>query len=675
MVKIYMISLLAATTCQFSVLPASALTPNDPDLEEQWYLNQVQAYEAWDVSTGNEEIVVAVLDTGLDLDHPDIVDNLWENIGEVPGDGIDNDGNGFIDDVHGWDFTDDNGDPEPKIGSEYSYAGSTHGTVVASVIGAVGDNSEGIAGINWEVKLMPVRILDELGSGLSSDASRAVNYAVANGADVINLSFSGFEPDGSLREAIRSAYFAGVVVVAAVGNNSDNGGDNLEVTPIFPACYEGEAKDWVVGVAATDENDNKADFSNYGPCVDISAPGIDIYGASLQDETQIDFQDFYAGGWQGTSAAAPMVAGAAALVKAVEPELDAQAIINVLQLSADPVAIGTDFAGQMGAGRLNLSRALEIAGSFSAEYETPTADPSWLIYTAPAADAEPLVTPYYATSYTEPSFYGYAETFSSGVRLASGDIDGDGEDEVVVGAGPGGGPQIRLFESDGTLVDQWFAFDESGRTGVFVATGDVNRDGVDEILVTEDVGGTGRVKMFTKEGAELGTIKAFEIGQLGVRVATADVDGDGVDEIVTGLGSGNKPRVRVFEPTGYFLGEFDAYAETYNKGIFVAGGDVNGDGVDEIVTGTDVGGGPHVRVFTGSGVLDYDFFAYNEAFRGGVRVAVGDMTGDGIAEIITAAGPGGGPHVRVWDHTEVVGQFFAEDEAYSGGVNLAVWDW
>jgi len=362
-------------------------------------------------------------------------------------------------------------------------------------------------------------------------------------------------------------------------------------------------------------------------------------------------------------------------VKAIEPELDAQAIINVLQLSADPVAIGTEYAGELGAGRLNIARALEISSNFSAEYTAPPVDPSWHIYTAPAADEVPIVTPYFATSQSESGWYAYAETFTGGVRLAAGDVDGDGVDEVIAGAGPGGGPQIRIFESDGTLLAQWFAFDESGRTGVFVAAGDVNGDGIDEILVTEDAGGTGRVKIFNLEGSVLGTVKAFELGGLGVRIAAADIDGDGIDELITGLGPGNKPRVRVYEPTGRFLGEFDAYAETYDKGIFVAGGDVNGDGVAEIITGTDVGGGPHVRVFTGSGVLDYDFFAYNEEFRGGVRVAVGDITGDGIAELITAAGPGGGPHVRVWTETSVTGQFFAEDDLFAGGINLAVWNW
>ncbi|MBU0531105.1 MAG: S8 family peptidase [Candidatus Uhrbacteria bacterium] len=362
--------------CLFLVAPAQALTPNDPLIANQWYLDQINAYGAWDISTGSNTVVVAVLDTGLDLDHPDIAGNLWTNPGEIAGDGIDNDDNGFIDDVHGWDFVDDNGDPSPDYSEEYALPGILHGTLIASVIGAVGNNGEGVAGLNWQVQLMPIRILDGLGSGSSGDATRAIDYAVANGATVINSSFSGFEADNSLLQALRRAHNNGVTVVAAVGNNESLGGDWLDEVPIYPACYHDETgSDWVIGVAATDKFDNKAGFSNYGSCVDISAPGSDIYGAQFYEPSQVEFNQEYGGGWEGTSAAAPMVAGTAALLEVMYPDLGPSEIQTVIKLSADPVAIGTDYAGLMGSGRLNVAKALEIGASFVESAITASSEP------------------------------------------------------------------------------------------------------------------------------------------------------------------------------------------------------------------------------------------------------------------------------------------------------------
>ena len=152
------------------------------------------------------------------------------------------------------------------------------------------------------------------------------------------------------------------------------------------------------------------------------------------------------------------------------------------------------------------------------------------------------------------------------------------------------------------------------------------------------------------------------------------MDGDGKEEILTALGAGYEPRVRIFDADGTQRGEFLAYASSYDRGVFVDGGDIDGDGKAEVVTGTDNGGGPHVRIFDEFGTVKGSFFAYDEAFRGGVRVAVGDLGEDGKAEIYTAAGPGGGPHVRIFDeHGKVTGSFFAFEEDLRNGVNVAVW--
>ncbi|MFH1142770.1 MAG: S8 family serine peptidase [Candidatus Uhrbacteria bacterium] len=649
------------------------MTPNDPDLDEQWYLDQISAYGAWDQTTGSNTVIVAILDSGLDLDHPDIKNNLWTNPGEIAGDGIDNDGNGYIDDIHGWDFIDNDGQPEPNFFQPYTNDAVIHGTLVAGIIGATADNNLGISGINWNVKLMPIRLLDGLGSGSSSDASEAVNYAVANGARVINSSFSGSLNDPLYRLAIRDAYYAGVAVIAAVGNNDDgNGAGNLGRYPIYPACYERvDGQDWVIGVGATDKNDNKADFSNYGDCVDISAPGVDVYGTLYQYLVDAELIDLYGGYWDGTSVAAPQVTGATALLLSIYPTLNVGQLQTVMQLSVDPVALGTVYQGQLGAGRLNIDQAIRLAANFA--LAEPEHNSSRSLVVSAHSDYQPEVRRF--NLYTEQLglIQAYDSGFTGGVRLAMGDVDGDGVEEIVTGAGPGGGPQVRVFELDGTLLSTFFAFEESNHAGIYVATGDVNGDGLDEIIVSSDRDSQGRVKAFDFGGNRLRTYWITEYSNQSIRVAVGDVDQDGIDEIITGLGPGGQPEVKVINWNGTVSNTFEAYATTYDKGIYVGVGDVDGDGIDEIVTGTDDGGGPHVRSFDQAGNVELSFFAYAENFRGGVHIGVGDMDGDGVDEIITAAGPGGGPHLRVFTGEDVIAQWYAFEEGFSGGINIALW--
>ncbi len=347
----------------FSTLAA---TSNDPFFQNQWYLQTISAPNAWETTTGSSQMIVAVLDTGFDLDHPDLSSNVWVNPGEIPGDGIDNDHNGYVDDVNGYDFVDHDANPLPNQNAPFDVDAVSHSTVIAGIIGAVGNNAEGIVGINWNLKLMSVRILDDKGSGNSASARDGVDYAVANGAKVISLSFTGFDLDPAFADSIHRAYEAGVVVVAAVGNTHD-GGINVDTKPIYPACHGEESnEDWVIGVASTGKNDVKSDFSNYGAlCTDISAPGEDIFSTAYQDSTWAPFaKNYYTSGWNGTSMAVPMVAGAVALLRSAYPTLTPAQIESVLRLSVDPVIAVGDAQGKMGAGRLNIASALAIAPSF-----------------------------------------------------------------------------------------------------------------------------------------------------------------------------------------------------------------------------------------------------------------------------------------------------------------------
>ena len=346
----------------FAMVPSFvfAKTPNDKQYYKQWYLEQIEAPAAWNEQTGSHDIIVAVLDAGVDLDHPDLKDNIWTNTGEIPGNGKDDDRNGYVDDIHGWDFVDFDGTPTPGLDADASVDAVIHGSLVSGLIGAKGNNKVGVSGVNWSVQIMPVRMLDSEGAGDSSSAAKAVTYAVLNGADVINMSFSGNTDDPKLRSVIRNAYEKGVVIVSAVGNESKD----INSSPVYPACYSSGESDWVIGVAAVGIADAQTSFSNYGSdCVDLSAPGEDIFGVQYLNVAQ-GYDDAYSGGWSGTSMAAPLVAGAAAILLAEYPTLTPENVRNALKLSVDPLVLEGEFVGEFGAGRLNIANALAIAGNF-----------------------------------------------------------------------------------------------------------------------------------------------------------------------------------------------------------------------------------------------------------------------------------------------------------------------
>lgn len=652
-----------------TVFPVWALSPNDPAFSNQWYLQQIHAPEAWDETTGSSDVIVAVIDTGIDLNHPDLQDNIWKNTKEVPEDNIDNDNNGYVDDVYGWDYLAKNGNPDALKTFPYDEASVSHGTVVAGMIAAVGNNAKSIAGINWKTKIMSLRILDELGSGDSTYGAQAVYYAVQNKADIINLSFTGVEVDPKFLEAIQYAHEQGVLVVAAVGNE----GMDVNVNPIYPVCFSGE-EDWVLGVAATEYQDKKATFSNYGSdCVDISAPGVDIYGLLYEDQQEPDFSFVDGGYWQGTSMAAPMISAAAALLLGRFPALTVREVELILQLSADPIQEkGTKAQGQLGAGRVNIQKALETALSFAQPRQEKVS--ASFFAASQATGAPPQVRLFDTKGTFLSSFDAYDAAFTGGVRLAVGDVDGDEQEEIVTVPGRGGGPQVRIFRKDGSLVNQFFAFPTSLHSGLFVATADINQDGKEEIIITPDEGGTGRLKIFQANGELLEDFFPFDPNEKSVRVAAGDVNQDGEVEIIASLGKGNAPLVRVFTKTGIKISEFLAYASTYDRGVFVDSADVDGDGIAEIITGTDAGGGPQIRIFGVSGEVKSSFFAFDEQFRGGVSISAADTDADGKAEIYASAGAGGGPHIRVFTNTgKVIGSFFAFDESLRNGVHLAIW--
>ncbi len=639
-------------------LSALAITPRDPHFIEQTYLQTIAAPAAWDVETGSSSVVVAVLDTGVDLDHPDLKGNIWSNDDEEAGNGVDDDDNGFVDDVNGWDFVQDDNTVTPSpSGSEVAVS---HGTVIAGIIGARGDNGVGVTGVAWNVKIMSVRMLNASGSGDSATAANAVDYAVRNGADIINLSFAGDTADSVLRTAIERAYKAGVIVVAAMGNE----GRDTDSEAVYPACLYKGTQDWVIGVASSSGTDTASTFSNYGKtCTDISAPGEDVYTTEYYDKPA-GFTRPYGGGWSGTSMASPIVAGAVALLRAAFPTISVDNVRNALKLSVDPLHVTLSQRGKYGAGRLNVANALTVAaqllgvepeaddnatGDVATEASpsedvlvgdglVPSLAPSRIV-TGATSGAAPMVDVRRPDGTEVAQFLAYADGFMGGLHVAVGDVDGDGKPNVVTGAGTGGGPHVRVFTESGALVSQFFPYATSGRGGVEVATGDVDGDDVDEIVTAVGAGVSHDVVAWSARGEERVrfTVNAFA-ANAPLRVAVGDVDGDGRGEFLVTAGAGFSPKIAVYDTDGTFLREFAPYGTTFMGGVYVAAGDVNGDGTDEIITGTGDGGGPQVRVFNAIGAVIGSFFAFDESSRYGVHVASADTNRDSVDEIIASPG-------------------------------------
>ena len=287
---------------------AKAVTP-------QWHLRSAQgtgATSAWSTSQG-ADVVVAVIDSGVDLGVADLAQSAWANPGEIAGNGLDDDGNGFVDDAHGWDFVGDDADPADENG---------HGTHVAGLVAARGENARGVAGVARRAKIMALRVLDARNDGSSTDVAAAVRYAVAEGARIINLSLNSAQPDVDLDAAIAEAEAADVLVVVAAGN----AGADLDVTPSFPAC---SARANILTVAALTRRGGLASFSNRGSaCVALAAPGERVLSTRR------------GGGYElrsGTSMAAPQVAGAAALLLAVQPGLRVAQLRAALSAGAAPL--------------------------------------------------------------------------------------------------------------------------------------------------------------------------------------------------------------------------------------------------------------------------------------------------------------------------------------------------
>lgn len=336
----------------------SAHTPNDLG-SEQWSLTKIHAEQAWDYTTGSANVLVAVLDDAIAIDHEDLAANIYTNAAEANGFPLlDDDGNGRPDDVNGFDVVNNNADPRPPSNASGNNGDFTHGTHATGILSAASNNGRGIASLGYSVKILPVKIASDADASLTGGLD-GIFYAMRSGADIISMSWGLYNDVVALKTLIQQAAAQGIVLVAAAGNEGDQ-------SLFYPAAYP-----QVISVGATDQNDARASFSNYGSTIDVMAPGVAIYSTLPEGNNTY-------GNKNGTSMATPLVAALAALVKSHFPSMSAAQIRQRIENACDDIsAQNSGLNGLLGAGRINAYQTLgnvsitELNGTTFSMYPNP----------------------------------------------------------------------------------------------------------------------------------------------------------------------------------------------------------------------------------------------------------------------------------------------------------------
>lgn len=641
------------------------INSDDPYSYLQAYLPILGITNSWNV-TLNRQVIVAVIDDGIYINHPDLRDNIWIHNDEIIGNGIDDDNNGYIDDIYGYDFFYDT--------DEMTTTG-THGTMVAGIIGAKRDNTIGVAGINSNVKLMSLIVCDSSGCPTAS-VIEAIYYAVNNGAKVINLSLGTWATTGytsAYDDAIRYANDHGVVIVAAAGNGDVEGGigQDLSIIPQSPVCNDAN-RNAIIGVGAVTDDRYLTSWSNFSGCTDVYAPGLGIVSTSVP----ADVGEFYYTA-SGTSFSAPMITGIISLLLQKYPSMPPSEVISrIYKHSSDGIIDAIAFLAE------SYSPPVEIPKVLGYNYGTP------FIVTGTKTGGGPEVRIFDVDGSLLNSFNAYDENFWGGVNVAVGDIDGDGRSEIITSTRNGGIPTIKVFDPEGNNLGWDFdAYDSKFRGGINIAVGDIEGDGLSEIAVAPMSGGAPHVRIFgLRDGSIIPTTESFmayaETFRGGIAISIGDIDSDGIGDIITSPTSNGGPHIRVFgvrdkRYVPVTLGIM-AYAESFRGGINSTVGDVTNNGRDEILTGIVSAGGPHIRIFgigRGKGVelLSPGFMAYDSSSRGGVAVAAIDTNGDGYNEIITGVGGGDISYIKLFskDGKLLSPAFAAYSSNYRSGITLA----
>jgi len=696
------------------------LVPDDPyysssatwgqTFQDLWGLQKIQAETAWDLSQGSN-VIVAVIDTGIDYNHSDLSSNIWTNSGEIAGNGIDDDNNGFIDDDSGWDFVSFDNDPLDDHG---------HGTHTSGTIAAVGNNNLGIIGVAPQAKIMGLKGLNQNGGGSTADLSSAIYYAADNGADVINASWGGFgTTPQTLIDAISYAHDQkDAAFVAAAGNfNVDVGS---ETYGFFPANIRD-----VITVAAGDHLDTKASFSNHGVKIDVLAPGggdTDANGLVIQpDRSILSLKSEVANAsmavpaliidtdylrQSGTSMAAPHVTGTVALVRALRPTLSAEEVRQVIRRSSDDVGT-VGFDSESGYGRLNATQALldngqgvaqitytggdtlsgsipiEISGNahspnltaWRLEYGAGTSPSLWTEMTSGSTpviegvldtwDFSVISDGKYTVRLIVEDSFGYANEDRITLTIDQIDFSSPGNNAPFKGGdlvtisgtvSPAlfSSYTIKMTKSDGTYLDD---------NGITLANDGLEKvvDGmmgtIDTTTIPTDLYRLelrvnltdGRVlgvymtalivdqAYHTGWPQNLGSVSTYTLALMD-HLTVADMNGDGGEELIVSYGNS----IRIFDHSGVFLPGWPQSIDPDGQGHYTqrgtAVGDLTGDGIPEIVASSSAS---NIFIWEADGTLlpgwpkkiSSDHFSIN------------DINGDGVNEVVGTQGP----NVRIYD--------------------------
>ena len=640
--------------------------PNDNRYNEQWYVKKIQANYAWglwDGTPGSYDVLAGVVDTGVDYLHPELENILYINPGEdinhdgqftdADLNGVDDDGNGYVDDVRGWDFADNDNDIRPPSAGQDDAL--SHGTHCSGIIGAEADNSEGIVGVAFRVKIIATKNSRDADSTTSQppiySGYDGILYVAKLGAKFINCSWGGTYMSSSeqnILDDVSDNY--GAVVVGACGN--DNHSNDELGNAQYPSDYSK-----CISVAATDNTDHKASYSNWGSAIDISSPGGEYGGGSTT--AILSTIHWNAGGyasWAGTSMAAPVVTGSFALLKAWFPSQTRQWYIDQILNNADPIDdLNQDYAGLLGSGRVNIYNAI-ARNSYPyltvSQYEIQVNDTNGDGQLNPGESAKLVLTikndPKYQDAndvhikaYSNSGYITFTDSTAALGNIAAGDSTTNASDDLVFQVSAdaplqpldiqiekkanqsGTYPYDRTEEIDVTpsLNQAGFPF-----TGVNIpealAVGDLSGDSKLEIAFITDAD-----SLFACDasGNILSGFPIYMGSNVTMGPVIADMDGDGINEIVVSERA-KTGHLKIFRNDGSVMLS-DSVGEEIRSELTVA--DLNGDGQKEIIFGT-MQKNVHAIQIDGSELAGFPI-AYTSPLDKGV--AVGDVDGDGQPEL------------------------------------------
>ena len=605
----------------------TAMIPNDSLYATyQWGVDNIDCPTAWDTTVGNDNVIIAILDTGVDYNHEDLTNNMWES------------SNGS----HGWDCV--NGDQYPMDDNMYGYdslgnwivTNNYHGTHCAGIASAEINNNKGIAGVA-QAQIMAVKVLNESGVGTTFDVADGIEFATDQGAHIISMSLSASVPISTVETVCTYAWNKGVLIVGASGNSNSNVG--------YPAAYS-----TVIAVGATDQTNDRVYFSNYGPELELCAPGVSI-ASCRRNDTYVNKS--------GTSMATPFIAGVAGLVLSMNPSFSNALVRSILQKTADDLG-STGWDEYYGYGKVNASQAIEQGFQLSFDSGTDIGDADGTIWSVTLGDLDndgylDIIDGDNANDVRiyqnkgDGSFYGgttIGDVGNAVFDVAVADLNNDGYLDIV--SGDSGG-NVYVWKNDGTPWGSWGTKIDIGDAGggvYSVALADFDNDGDIDIVSGDDDGSPGS-RVYAWENP-LGTSDPFTVtwdktglGDAGgdvYSVAVGDLDNDGYADIISGddhgvVGTGN---VYVFENTGSF---------SFNPGVDIgdAGGDIWGvaiadidnDGALDIVSGD---ANSDVYVWKNSGSPWSSWSTYNDIGNANgivYSISVGDFDNDGDIDIVS----------------------------------------